>query len=177
MMNLYLFKLINDQAGQIDWLDGVMIFAAKWLIYLIGLGLSGLLIYLAWHGKKRIIALILFSIAISYLLLVLLSSLSYEHRPFVEHSVNQLLPHAANDSFPSDHAAASLAMALPVLFFASNRCLGALLTLLALGVCYGRIFTGMHYPRDVLTSLLIVLLSCALVYTLNRRAILSRSAR
>lgn len=48
-----------------------------------------------------------------------------EPRPFVTHTVHLLIPHAADSSFPSTHAMAMTAIALPI--FATYKRLGTIL--------------------------------------------------
>ena len=56
-------------------------------------------------------------------------------------------------SFPSSHTINTLSAALIGFFFFGARAAGGLL--LALGVAYSRIYTGSHWPSDVLTSILL----------------------
>jgi undecaprenyl-diphosphatase len=76
-------------------------------------------------------------------------------RPFAAHphTVHLLVSRSTNPSFPSDHAAASIAIAVAVLLL--HRRLGAIVLAFALLVCYSRVFVGAHYPGDVLAGALI----------------------
>jgi len=72
----------------------------------------------------------------------------YRARPFVAHTVTQLIPYTPDASFPSDHT--TLAFTLIVaLWFVLGRtrwlwvAWGALIGL-------ARVFVGVHYPTDVL---------------------------
>jgi undecaprenyl-diphosphatase len=72
-------------------------------------------------------------------------------RPFVAHpgAVHLFAKHAADASFPSDHATASMAIA--VAFLLRRRFgLGALTLVFALILDFGRVAVGFHYPTDVL---------------------------
>lgn len=64
--------------------------------------------------------------------------------------VHLLLPHAADSSFPSDHAAAAFAIA--VVLVAVHRRLGSLLLLTAALIGFARVYVGDHYPGDVLVG-------------------------
>ena len=77
-----------------------------------------------------------------------------------------LVHHAADNSFPSDHAGVAFAVAFAVLVF--HRRLGLLLLLGAVAIAVDRIFVGVHYPVDVAASLLIGLASALMVTTLGR---------
>lgn len=72
-------------------------------------------------------------------------------RPFVAHHglVHLFAPHAADASFPSDHATASMAIAVSFLLrrrFAWGICTLAFAVILD----FGRVAVGFHYPTDVL---------------------------
>lgn len=72
-------------------------------------------------------------------------------RPFVAHpgAVHLFAKHAADASFPSDHATASMAIA--VAFLLRRRFgLGALTLVFAAILDVGRVAVGFHYPTDVL---------------------------
>ncbi len=72
-------------------------------------------------------------------------------RPFVAHpgAVHLFAAHGADASFPSDHATASMAIA--VAFLLRRRLRLAVLTLvLAVILDFGRVAVGFHYPTDVL---------------------------
>lgn len=72
-------------------------------------------------------------------------------RPFVAHpgAVHLFARHAADASFPSDHATASMAIA--VAFLLRRRFVWAALTIVfAVILDFGRVAVGFHYPSDVL---------------------------
>jgi undecaprenyl-diphosphatase len=75
-------------------------------------------------------------------------------RPYeAHHGIVPLVPRSADPSFPSDHATAALAIAFGV-FFVSRRAGWFFLGFAAL-VSASRVLAGMHYPTDVLASLVV----------------------
>jgi undecaprenyl-diphosphatase len=72
-------------------------------------------------------------------------------RPFVSHpgAVHLFARHAADASFPSDHATASVAIAVAILLRSKLRW-GLLTMALAVILLFGRVALGYHYPTDVL---------------------------
>ena len=108
------------------------------------------------------------SAVVALLVNAVLGHLWYHARPFADHPKQTLLlvHHGADNSFPSDHASVAFAVAFAVLIF--HRRLGILLLAVAVGVGLDRIFVGVHYPIDVLTSVFVGL-AAALVVTFPGR--------
>lgn len=106
--------------------------------------------------------------ALALIVNVLLGHFWFHDRPFVDHPRATLLlvHHAADNSFPSDHASVAFAVAFAVLVF--HRRLGLILVLGATAIAIDRILVGVHYPVDVAASLLIGLASALLVTTVGR---------
>lgn len=115
--------------------------------------------------------------ALALLINVVLGRLWFHARPFVTHPRQTLLlvHHAADNSFPSDHA--SLAFAIAFAVFAFHRRLGLLLLLGATCIGADRIFLGVHYPLDVLASLLVGLTAALIVTTIGRPMVEWTAAR
>lgn len=103
------------------------------------------------------------SAVVALLVNAVLGHLWYHARPFADHPKQTLLlvHHGADNSFPSDHASVAFAVAFAVLVF--HRRLGILLVAVAIGVGLDRIFLGVHYPIDVLTSVFVGLGAALLV--------------
>ena len=142
-----------------------------WAIFVL-VAVAGALWFLARPGGSLRPKLASVSAAISAVLAlavnVVASQLWYHARPFVGHprATVLLVHHAADNSFPSDHASVAFAVAFAVFVF--YRRVGLLLVLGAVGVAVDRIFVGVHYPVDVAASVLVALASVALVTTAGR---------
>jgi undecaprenyl-diphosphatase len=89
----------------------------------------------------------------------------YRPRPFINHHVHMLLPHVVDSSFPSDHATASMAIAVAIWLY--NRKLGTPLIVIALLIGLSRVYVGHHYPTDVLGGFIIGTVSALLVNKLG----------
>lgn len=79
-----------------------------------------------------------------------ISRIADRPRPFVADpgGVHLFARHAADASFPSDHATAAFAIATAVLL--RDRRWGAVVLALAAVLAAGRVALGVHYPSDVL---------------------------
>jgi undecaprenyl-diphosphatase len=81
-----------------------------------------------------------------------ISELVDRARPFVAHpeSVHLFSGHAADPSFPSDHATAAFAIAMAI--FLRKRSWGIVALVAATLLSIGRVAIGVHYPSDVLAG-------------------------
>lgn len=155
-MDYALERLINAPAGQVPLLDAVMV----------GASTSGQLVFMAVVGVWIVAALWLRSrtdltasvsalaaSGVALALNVAASDVWYRSRPFVAHphQVTLLVAHAADASFPSDHAAAGLAIATVLVRVHPRPGLAAIL--FAALMSYARVYVGLHYPFDVVTGM------------------------
>ena len=116
-----------------------------------------------WRGTRRAAVAAGLSAGLALLVDKVISSLYYRARPFVTHphAVHLFAAHVRDSSFPSDHAAAAIAIGIAILL---RRKLGwGLVTLVfAIVLMFGRVALGFHYPSDVLAGAGIGL-ACAFV--------------
>lgn len=169
--NVKLFFKINElQAKKNRWLDAFGRAGAEWVIVAM----------VAWYGAAAIIdqspnqwgilvRLMAFGVCwiVGWLLNVGIGILVKEPRPHVTYPESKLLfqPRMSWKSFPSDHAmTAWLTFFLGIVF---NLPGVEVLFFLALWVCWGRVYAGVHYPFDTLGGMLVAaLVSMVTVYTL-----------
>ena len=102
--------------------------------------------------------------------LLLASAMAWnDPRPFVVDGIPPLLPHAADNGFPSDHTTASALVAGVVLCF--QRRAGIALLALATAVGAARVAAHVHHIPDVLAGLLIGVGAAMLAVVLARIAV------
>jgi len=89
----------------------------------------------------------------------------YHPRPFEIGLGHTLLTHKPESSFPSDHATVFISITLALLRWPGSRAWGATLIPVCLLVAWSRIWLGVHYPLDMLGSLIV---SGVVVATLHR---------
>ncbi|MDB5266407.1 MAG: phosphatase family protein [Parcubacteria group bacterium] len=133
------------------------IFGAK---YLVALSLL-LILWFFWklprEEKKGFAVVGVVSAILSFVIAKLVSLAYMDPRPFVVNHVAPLIPHAADNGFPSDHALLVGVLAAVVSLY--DRRFGVILWVIALIVGISRVFVGVHHLVDILGSFLIAILS------------------
>ena len=146
---------LNTFSAHNDGFEDVLGIYVGWSEVLFVALLAGL--FLLVRGPGRVIAQRAAvaagaSAALALLIAHFVSVAADRPRPFVAHAgaIHPFLAHAADPSFPSDHATAAFAIAVAVLL--RQRRWGIALVALATVVAVGRVFLGLHYPTDVLAG-------------------------
>ncbi|GAB6171878.1 undecaprenyl-diphosphate phosphatase BcrC [Paradesulfitobacterium aromaticivorans] len=166
------YHLINHLAGQVALVDKLMAFGAQY-----ALELYALLFLIAWFvlpssdtNHRHALMVMGFSGIFALIINVLIAQVWFRPRPFVtlpQGSFHQLIPHAHDSSFPSDHTAGSFAFAAGS-WRKSERWVSLSFTFLAVFVAVARIYTGVHWPTDVLAGVVVGLFSARITWALNR---------
>ncbi len=164
--NLTLFYIINGFAGRNYVLDTTMVFAAKYIIYIF-------VIYLAYlwfvKSKYRQEVLLVGYASLLGLGLNFIITLFYFHpRPFMVPTGVLLIAHAPETSFPSDHTTLMFAVSLMLLTFRELRSKGMILFVLSFIGGLARVYTGLHFPMDIIGSLFVALVSTGLLLALKQ---------
>lgn len=167
-MNYQLADALNDLSGHSWLLDDVMTFAASDLIFiafaLFALRMLVVLRAKDWGRLGQVGA----TLGLAFVFGLLAAQVYSEPRPFTaHHDIHRLISHGAGQSFPSDHATAAFALGFAMLVFVS-RAWGEVLLGLAVVIGVARVYTGVHYPGDILGSLVIVLLAVGVVEATRR---------
>ncbi|MEU2611027.1 phosphatase PAP2 family protein [Micromonospora sp. NPDC007271] len=152
-MNYHLFELINTAAGRNDQVDDAFEWMAVWLIYVLGAAAAVPVLGGLRHARAAVVR-VAAVLGVAFVTGQVVAAFSTEVRPFQSHTVHQLIPHDPGPSLPSDHATAAFAVAFAVGAFLSWRW-GVALSVLAVFIGFARIWTGVHYPADVLVGALI----------------------
>ncbi|MDE2337400.1 MAG: undecaprenyl-diphosphatase, partial [Alphaproteobacteria bacterium] len=97
-------------------------------------------------------------LAISYLI----GFIWFEPRPFAIKLGHTYLKHAPDTAFPSDHVTVFSAICLTLLASGITRLWLATLVI-GIGVAWARIFVGVHYPIDMVGSLVVSACSLAII--------------
>ena len=172
MMNYWLFSLINGMANWSVLLDAVMILISKLVPYLYILILAWLYVKGFRTGNFKLRGESFATGVLLVLCLIgsfILGAMFYENRPFVDHQVNLIVSHAADASFPSDHAVGTMAIASGILFY--HWSLGTKMVYGSILVGFSRVFVGNHYPGDILGAFILVWVITALYNKTLRRGV------
>lgn len=173
MMNDWLFLLINSMANRSVIIDGLMITISKLVPYVYMLVLVGLFVKGFRVNSFKLRAESFATGVLLVLCLIgsfILGSMFYENRPFVDHPETILiLNHAADASFPSDHAVGTMAIACGILFYRWKW--GTWMVYGSILVGISRVFVGNHYPGDILGAFILVWILTAIYNKTIRRGV------
>ncbi|WP_025718307.1 undecaprenyl-diphosphatase [Paenibacillus sp. 1-18] len=161
-----LFHWINELANHLSFLNGIMRFLAQYAPYLFGVAL--LIYWFSFKMPHRMMVIeAVVTISIGFAISWGLGHLFYRDRPFVGHAVIQLIHHEANASFPSNHALGAFALA--AILWLHRQKYRVLWVILAVLIAVSRVWTGVHYPSDILAGAVIGA-GCAVgIHTFIRR--------
>ena len=156
---------INGLAGHVSIVDLSMKLLARDAIFLLPFLMLGLWFWPAGPERalnQRLGAAAFFAVFLALGFAGVLGDLHHEARPFVSDlSTKLLIPHSADNAFPSDHTAVAFAISGALLGwrrFVGFVCLG-LATLIAVA----RIYVGVHWPSDVIAAAAAGLLAGAIL--------------
>jgi len=167
-MDQAITQWINSPAGTNGLLDAVMIMAGK-----IGVPLLIVLVAVQWWSKvdRTHVRHSCIAAGLSFLIGLGLNQaiLLFVHRvrPYDASVSHLIISKSADWSFPSDHATASIAIVAAFGLHGLPRCT-LLFGLMALLICWSRIFVGTHYLTDVLGGSLTGVGAAMLVWVFYR---------
>jgi len=167
-LNVKIFQWINSGAGKHPVIDGFAVFFAKGGPYL----LVAFLVALWFHvGKeKKSVLLEATETAIIGLLINQLIGLFYFHpRPYMIGLCTPLFPHGPETSFPSDHITLMLTAGFYLLIVRGWIGCGIPVLVVALLTAWGGVYSGIHFPFDMVGSLVVGLVSTGLMFWLAGR--------
>ncbi|WP_462410775.1 undecaprenyl-diphosphatase [Neobacillus sp. Marseille-QA0830] len=160
------FQWINHLAVSERMFNPFMVFLAEKAEYLFFAGLLFYWFYQKSENRKMVVEACV-SACLALGVNVLIGLLFYRDRPFVSHHVHWLIDHVKNASFPSDHATAAFVIAASIWIWRKRD--GWFWLVLAAGISLSRVWTGVHYPLDVIAGMAIGTGAAFLVHDLFYR--------
>lgn len=175
-LNNSLFLLINASLPADPATVAIAMFFAQYLVWIVPFGLVA-----AWLNGPEPLRRAAFRAAMAALaaaLISLLIGVVWPHpRPFMLGVGTNLLEHAPDASFPSDHLTLWWAISFSLLTPTANperaRLIwrtGFVLSVLGLPMAWARIYLGVHYPLDMLGAVLVALIGATGVALCEGRA-------
>jgi undecaprenyl-diphosphatase len=160
--NTYFFHILNASATPSATVLWVARFSAEWLIYLVAVMM--VVIGVVTGRKVRLALLqVAATIVIALIINFTIAAFWYHPRPFELGLGNQFSPHAIETSFPSDHGTVLFAVAFATLIVRSSRGVTTLAFGIAILVAWARIYLGVHWPLDMIGSLIVAAVACLIV--------------
>lgn len=147
MDNAGIFFLIFGLSNNSIFLDKLMIFSTKYLVYLTFI-FSFILAIKGKSKEKKSFLLTLFAIPMAILVIKIVHIFIDTQRPFVVYNFTPLTDYLLNASFPSRHATLSGVLAFSYVIFHSKWSYLFLTFLILIGI--SRVYIGVHYPLDII---------------------------
>ncbi len=168
-MDIAITQWINSFAGQSALLD-------KIIIGITNFGVPVLVLVVVaqwWVGNHRVAARqVALKAGLSFLLGLGLAQIMllfiHRMRPYDVGISHLLVPPTVDWSFPSDHAIASLSIVFAYALSGFRR-EAIWFFILAMFICFSRIFVGMHYASDILGGAAVALVAACAVNTFYPR--------
>jgi undecaprenyl-diphosphatase len=165
-LNILLFSTINASDGAPGIVIAVARISAQWLVYLSILMIVALWVWAAPSRRGALLATGL-SLGLGLGLNQAVGLLWFHPRPFMLGLGRTLIAHVSENSFPSDHATFVWSLAFGLIFTGASWRLGWLLAIGGCIVAWARIYMGLHFPFDMVGSLLISLLAAMVARVLR----------
>ncbi len=161
------FLAINAYAGKNHILDVIITAIAQYTPYLFIVGL-----FYLWFTNKKDEALFAGYATTLGIAINMLIGLVYVHpRPYMQSLGHTLLAHKNDSSFPSDHTTFLFSIAFMLITFHSTRKLGNLAILLSFACGIGRVYSGVHWPYDIIGSIIVSVIAVALIHAFKNRLV------
>ncbi len=136
-------------------MNTLIIFTAKYLVFVSAAIAAFYFFKQPRQKQKEVLIFAVVLLPLSYIVAKIISHFYFDPRPFVVGHFTPLIPHAADNGFPSDHTLLGTAIAFAIFHF--NKKTGLFLFFLAILVGIARVLAGAHHFADIMGSILVVL--------------------
>lgn len=160
-LNQLLFNWLNAPEHPLGYALFAAVFLAEWLIWAVPIYLG-----VCWLVGGRRLRLSTLTASMSGLMSLAIAQAigaAWPHpRPFMMGMGHQLVAHAADASFPSDHLTLWWAVAFGTMTQRCTRSTGLAMAFTGVAMAWARIYVGVHFPFDMLGALAVALVSACL---------------
>lgn len=111
--------------------------------------------------KKDLLIFSIFALPLSLIIAKISALFIKDPRPFVVEHIKPLIPHIADNGFPSDHTLLTMAIASVIFYY--NKKLGIILYIIAIVTGVSRVLAKVHHPLDIIGSTIIAIVVTYLV--------------
>ena len=175
-LDTQLFLLLNSLAGKSAILDGLIVFCASYLAYILVLLFLMFVIVSVYSRREKLIILLVTGLSCIIArggVTELIRFFYHRPRPFLTLEAHPLLTDSAW-SFPSGHATFFFALATAVYLY--NKQWGKLFFTGAVLVAVGRVVAGVHYPSDSIAGAFIGIVVAYLTFLIITKLLSTRTA-
>jgi len=156
-MDYQVFQIINNLAGHYKWLDQVGIFMAAYSQYFLGVLIVVWMLLKDklnfWKNFKITAYFFITAVVSRFIFGEIIKRVVARPRPFELHQVTQLIPEDLHMSFPSGHMSFFFAFSTAVYLY--NKKAGIICYIVRVLMGLARIYTGVHYPLDILGGMVL----------------------
>jgi undecaprenyl-diphosphatase len=175
-LNQSLFLFLNSFSHVNSFLDGLIVFLAQYLIFIVILSVA---FYIYFHRDPirgiREVMVVVIAVVLAYATATLIKHFYLHDRPFVYFTyIHPLIsPDSPHGSFPSGHATFSSALA--VAFYYYHPRLGIVFLVAAFLIGLARIIAGVHWPLDIIAGLILgAVIACLVHFVVNKMILYDR---
>ncbi|UVA81889.1 phosphatase PAP2 family protein [Pandoraea commovens] len=153
-LNDTLFLLLNARALPTPPMFALATFLAQYLILAVPVGLVVAWMRVTETQRRELIAAAVAGV-VGLALNQAIGWVWQHPRPFVMGIGHTYLAHAADSSFPSDHLTLIWSVAFALVANKRTRIAGIVTMMLGVSVAWARIFLGVHFPLDMVGSVIV----------------------
>jgi len=164
-LNVKIFQWIHSGAGDRPFVDGFAVFFGEGGPYLLAALLVVLWFFVGTNKKTALLEATEASV-IGLVVNQFIGLFYFHPRPYMVGLCTPLFPHGPETSFPSDHATLIFAAAFYLLMARSWIACGIPVLFIAILTAWGRVYSGIHFPFDMVGSLVVGLASAGLIHWL-----------